>query len=89
MNLPDSIIKAIISKHTNADIFNSLKRVESLYLETQSKKDKANKIVQKAKNEANDILASIKCFHEFTTTYYDSSGNGDHEEQCLICGEFV
>ena len=58
----------------------------------RSSQDRARKI-QKIRSEAEAAIIAVQkqfdCEHEFCESHGDPSGNGDSEEQCLICGEWI
>tara|TARA_R110000868_G_scaffold300198_1_gene560605 strand:- start:439 stop:735 length:297 start_codon:yes stop_codon:yes gene_type:complete len=89
MGLPTEVLAfAIRSTPYPETAANLIQKFESIRNRAAERKLKAEQIRTDAEKKIKALLAEPLCAHEVTKTHGDPSGNGDNDEECLICGEW-
>ena len=91
VDLPSKLVSRILLL-CNGDHGKALTMMQKFTSIRRSNRDRAQQI-KKIRAEAEAAIIAIQkqfdCEHEFCESHGDPSGNGDSEEQCLICGEWI
>jgi hypothetical protein len=88
--LPKEVIAhAIRSTPSPEKAAELIEKYESRREKVAARRRKAQSIRDRAEKEIEAIMQMEICNHEIRKTHGDPSGNGDSEEECLICGEWL
>ncbi len=66
-----------------------MQRLTEIRRNKHERAEKIRKIREDADAAINALKTQCDCKHEFCESHGDPSGNGDSEEECLICGEWI
>lgn len=90
MGLPKEVIAhAIRSTPYPEKAAELIEKYESRREQVAARRRKAKSIMERAEKEVEAIMQMEICQHEIRKNHGDPSGNGDSEEECLICGEWL
>lgn len=90
MGLPKEVIThAIKSSASPEQAAELIETYESRREKVAARRRKAQAIRERAAVEIQAIMEMEICQHEILKRHGDPSGNGDSEEECLICGEWL
>lgn len=90
MTLHADVLKHVISSTgTPEEAVELIQKYESIHRQVVERKQRIDVIWKRAKKETDKLMEEQLCSHEIRKTHGDPSGNGDNEEECLICREWL